>query len=622
MKKSYYLLSLTLTLSVILGCSTQTRNISVPVKKAPSPQYDFSLPDTLWLSEKSLNMIDSMIYLERKSRDDLREADSIAAQYSLEYMFEIASRFSDQDRETLSAWHFYDSLQTLADTRYRLLMKGLEKEATEAEEIREDITEIEERSFPDSILFGKAEYVDTSGSMPLTLNRKVRLAIKYFQTKGRPVFTKWLERSGRYEGLIKEVLREKNLPEELAYLAMIESGFNPRSRSYARAVGMWQFISATGRYYGLRHNWWFDERRDIIKSTNAATDHLADLYERFGHWYLALAGYNCNPKRVEYNMRRYKTRNYWKLRRLPRQTRNYVPTFLAAVIIANNPEKFGFHVTKQPPLEVDTVLVSESIDLNVIAKAVDTSYSYIKEINPAVLRWVTPPGVKNFTLYLPKGKKEQFKERYKSIPDSEKRSWVRHKIRRGETLSTIARKYHTSMSVLKRTNKLRGSMIRAGKYLLIPVPQNKAHFYAYKSHKKKSGKWKKRRYSAKPRTENSAEYDKVIYEVKKGDTLGEIAENYNTRASKIRRWNGLYYGQNIYPRQKLTIYVHKKSLAVKDAGKNRKAEESGTYYTVRPGDTLWDISMKYGISIKQLKAMNKMRSSRIRPGEKLKISSN
>ncbi len=614
MKKSYYLLSLFLILVFVSGCSTQKKMVT---PRDVSPRYSFSLPDTLWLSETSLSMIDSMIYLERKSRIDLNETDSIAAQYSLEYMFEIASRFSDEERETLSAWRYYDSLQTSADNRYHLLMSGLEKDATEAEEIREDITDIEERSFPDSILFGKVEYVDTSGSMPLTLNKKVRLAMKYFQTKGRRVFTKWLERSGKYEGLIRDVLREKNLPEELTYLAMIESGFNPRSRSYARAVGMWQFISATGRYYGLRHNWWFDERRDIIKSTDAATDHLADLYERFGHWYLALAGYNCNPRRVEYNMRRFKTRDYWKLRRLPRQTRNYVPTFLAAAILANDPEKFGFHVKKQPPLELDTVLVSESIDLNVIAKAVDTSYAYIKEINPAILRWVTPPGVKDFTLYLPKGKKEQFKERYKNIPDSEKRSWVRHKIRSGETLSTIAQKYRTSMSVLKQVNKLRGTMIRAGKYLLIPVPQNKAHFYAYKSAKKT--KSKKRSYSGTPRKENSAEYDKVIYEVKKGDTLGEIAENYNTRASKIRRWNGLYYGQNIYPKQKLTIYVHKKSLAVK---KEKTREEKGTYYTVRPGDTLWDISLKYGISIKQLKALNKMRTSRIRAGEKLKISNN
>ncbi len=620
MKKSYYLITPVLILLIVLGCSTQKKMIT---PREEPVRYSFSLPDTLWLSETSLSMIDSMVYLERKSRIDLGEADSIAAQYSLEYMFEIASRFSDQDRETLSAWRYYDSLQTAADNRYRLLMSGLEKEATEAEEIREDITEIEERSFPDSILFGKVEYVDTSGSMPLTLNRKVRLAIKYFQTKGRPVFTKWLERSGKYEGMIREVLRNKNLPEELAYLAMIESGFNPRARSYARAVGMWQFISATGRYYGLRHNWWFDERRDIIKSTDAATDHLADLYERFGHWYLALAGYNCNPRRVEYNMRRYKTRDYWKLRRLPRQTRNYVPTFLAAAIIANDPEKFGFHVKKHPPIEVDTVLVSESIDLNVIARAVDTSYTYIKEINPAILRWVTPPGVKDFTLYLPKGKKEQFKERYKNIPDSEKRSWVRHKIRRGETLSTIAQKYHTSMSVLKKTNNLRGTMIRAGKYLLIPVPQNKAHFYAYKSPKKtKSKKWKKRTYSSVPQKENSAEYDKVVYEVKKGDTLGEIAEMYNTRASKIRRWNGLYYGQNIYPKQKLTIYVHKKSLTVNNVEEGKTEQEKGTFYTVRPGDTLWDISLKYGISIKQLKALNKKRSSRIRPGEKLKISNN
>lgn len=593
--------------------------------QAPQPQAasrPFAFPDTLWISHTAVQMIDSMVYLEKKSRSDLTSGDTVAAQYSLDYFFEIASRFSDQDRQTLSGWRFYDSLVTNANQRFEYVTAVLDTESTEAEEIRQDITEIEERSFPDSILFSDVEYVDTSGTMPLTLNRKVRLAIKYFQTRGRKVFTKWLERSGRYEKMIKDVLRKKNMPEELAYLAMIESGFNPRSRSYARAVGMWQFISATGRYYGLRHNWWFDERRDIIKSTEAATDHLADLYQRFGDWYLALAGYNCNPKRVEYNMRRYRTRNYWKLRRLPRQTRNYVPTFLAATIIANNPDKFGFHVQKHPAIEVDTVTISESIDLNVIARAVDTSYAFIKEINPAVLRWVTPPGIKDFTLYLPKGKRAVFLERYKSIPDSQKRSWVRHRIRSGETLSTIARKYHTSMSVLKSVNKLRGSLIRAGKYLLIPVPQNKAHFYAEKEKSHKRSKRRKvKRYNPAPVKENSAEYKKVTYIVKKGDTLGEIAERYGTRASKIRRWNGLYYGQHIYPKQKLTLYVHKQPFARQKSEKPAE-DPNATYYTVRPGDTLWDIAHKYGTSIKKLKTLNNKSSSRIKPGERLKVSTN
>jgi membrane-bound lytic murein transglycosylase D len=256
----------------------------------------------------------------------------------------------------------------------------------------------------------------------------------------------------------------------------------------------------------------------------------------------------------------------------------------------------------------------------VIAKITGTPYSQIKDLNPAVLRWVTPPGVKNFTLYLPKGKKEQFKEGYAKIPDKDKRSWVRHKIRNGETLSTIARKYHTSTRILKSINKVRGSMIRAGRYLLIPVPQNKAHYYSYIA---KSSSKSKKRSSAKI-VKNVAGHKKVVYEVKPGDTLGEIAETYSTRASKIRAWNGLRYGQFIKPKQKLVIWVPKNREDLKkqfSSGKKKQLKK-GTYYTVKRGDTLWDIAKKYNISIQELRKLNNMRGSRIRPGDRIRVSKN
>jgi len=321
-------------------------------------------------------------------------------------------------------------------------------------------------------------------------------------------------------------------------------------------------------------------------------------------------------------MRRYRTNDFWKLRRLPRQTKNYIPTFLAATIIARNPEKFGFYIKKDPSLEVDTVLISESVDLNVIARIVDTTYAYIREINPAILRWVTPPGVKNFTLYLPKGTKEKFKEEYKKIPDSQKRSWVRHRVRSGEALSLIARKYHTSVSVIKSINKLRSNLIRAGQYLLIPVPQNKAHYYASLNKSRSRSTKRKRTISHSKVIPKLPGAKKVIYEVKPGDTLGDIAEKFNTRASYIRRWNGLRYGEYIYPKQKLTIWVTKSlTQKVKDSDK-QKIDDNATYYTVKSGDTLWDISRKYGVSIEQLKRLNNMRSVRIRPGDKIKVSQN
>ncbi len=611
--------SILITLSILLLTACQLKQVR-HVRYTQVRPLPKSLPDSLWASENLINRMDSLKSYYQDAQRKLSEQDTMGAQIYFDQAYEQLSELSDEDRNTLTYWTEFDTLIRNMDQEYQQLYPENQAEQ-EAEEVREDIAKFEELNFPDSVLYGEGTVIDSSGPIPITINNKVRLAIKYFQTKGRRIFTKWLKRSGRYETLIKNILKEEGVPEDLFYLAMIESGFQPRARSYARAVGIWQFISSTGRHYGLRHNWWFDERSDVIKSTHAAAKHLKSLYQRFGDWYLAMAGYNCNPRKVDYNIRRYRTRNFWRLRRLPRQTKNYIPTFLAAIIISKNPNKFGFYVEKDPPIQVDSINISEAVDLNVIAKLVDTTYSYIREINPAVLRWVTPPGVKNFTLYLPKGKKDRFVERYAKIPDSKKRSWVRHRIRSGETLSTIARKYHTSMSVIKSINKLRGSLIRAGHYLLIPVPQNKAYYYASRNRRSSYRKKRNSHRRHKSYASHAPGAKRVVYQVKAGDTIGEIAEKYHTRASKIRAWNGLRYGEYIYPKQNLVIWVNDQiGRPVKTVTKAQ--DDKATYYTVKTGDTLWDISKKYGLTIEKIKRLNNMHSVRIRPGDRIKVSEN
>jgi membrane-bound lytic murein transglycosylase D len=336
---------------------------------------------------------------------------------------------------------------------------------------------------------------------------------------------------------------------------------------------------------------------------------------------LSLAGYNCNPKRVERTMRRYNTRDFWKLKRLPRQTRNYIPTFIAANMIAQNPEKYGFYVQKMQPVQWDTVKISECVDLEIVAQCVDATFSEIKELNPAVKRWCTPPGVKDFTLNLPVGTKEKFRTNYAGIPDAKKRSWVRHKVRSGETLSVIAQKYGSIVSIIKSYNKVKGSMIYVGQYLLIPVPQNKNYYsyqvqYAHKS-KPRSSTRKKSKTKVIPKN-----HKKITYIVKQGDTLGEIAEVYKTRASRIRAWNGLYYGQHIYPKQKLALWVpenYSPSSISRSFAKKEVNLPAGTYHVVKYGDTLWDISKKYGVSIESIKRLNNKRSNTIKPGEKIII---
>ncbi len=470
------------------------------------------------------------------------------------------------------------------------------------------------------------DVIDSSRSMtiPLILNRQVEQAIKYFteNRRGRRVFEVWLRRAGRYEKLIRSILREEGVPEELFYLAMIESGLNPHARSYARAVGIWQFIGPTGRAYGLRYSWWYDERRDPVKSTRAAARHLKDLYERFNDWYLALAGYNFSPRKIEYRLRRYKVSKYWELPRLPRQTRNYVPTFIATVIIAKNPEKYGFHVTPDPPIEFDTVTVKETVDLNVVAKCVGATFSEIKQLNPELLRWCTPPDREEWVLKIPKGTRERFLVEYAKVPDKDKLTYIRHRIRYGETLSTIARRYGVSIAVIKRFNKIRGTRIRAGSSLIIPVPQNKKYYQMAK----RSQPSKRRRYAV---VKNVPGHKKVVYRVKPGDTLWDIAREFGVTIRQLRRWNGLGYSRIIRPGQTLNIWLPEESVAQqssKPAEAPRSSSTSSTassgefiYHTVKPGDTLWDIAQQYGVSIREIKRWNGRRSNLIRPGDRLKI---
>lgn len=501
-----------------------------------------------------------------------------------------------------------------------------------ADYILQDLNELYGNEIDSSLFFQEKVSQDSAGlGIPLIRNTKVEKAIRYFtRGRGKRVFARWLERTGRYEQLLKKVLREEGAPEELFYLAMIESGLNPRARSYARAVGMWQFISATGRAYGLHHSWWFDERRDPVKATRAAARHLLDLYERFGDWYLAIAGYNFNPRKIEKRLARYKVDEFWELPRLPRQTRNYIPTFLAAVTIAQNPEAYGFEKPTPEPLEFDTVTVRECVDLNVVAQCVGSTFAELKALNPALLRWCTPPDRKSWTLNLPKDTRELFLRKYAEIPKEKKVSWLRHRIRSGETLSTIAQRYGVSIRELKRFNKIRGSLIRAGHSLVIPVPQDRSYYRKYLSSQKR-----KRRSVHRTPVTNVPGREKKVYLVKRGDTLWDVAQLFDVTVTQLRKWNGLGYSRIIKPGQRLNIWLPPggasspaaaPSLAKNETGGPRATETaedaSGNnfiFYTVRSGDTLWDIARAHHVSIRDLKRWNGKRSNTIRPGDQLKI---
>jgi membrane-bound lytic murein transglycosylase D len=572
----------------------------------------------IYLTEDIKASIDSIDIFYHYALKIIQFKDTIGAKIYFEKAFDIISNIDEDTKSTLMEWQPYDSLIHKISKDYEYLFPQAIVDR-EAEEIREELTNLEEDTFGDKVdsTISYMEEDTTQNTIPLEVNRRVELALKYFQTRGREVLTIWLERTGKYENLIKSILRAEGLPEDLFYLAMIESGLNPRITSYARARGLWQFIRATGMAYGLRGDWWFDERCDPILSTYAAARHLKHLFERFDDWYLALSGYNCNPAKIERRMIQYNTNDFWQLRRLPRQTRNYIPTYIAATLIAKNPKKYGFYINKIQPVEYDTIKISECLDLNIVARCVDTTFETIKELNPAVLRWCTPPGVKNFVLNIPRGSKEKFIENYQKVPEQEKSSYVRHLIRKGETLSEIAKKYSTTTDIIKDYNHIYNNLIHTGKYLVIPVAQNKVYYKSFNTvtyNTKKKRSYKKVSYVPG--------HKKMVYKVKTGDTLGEIAELYNTRASEIRSWNGLYYGQHIYPEQELIIWVPKsfkdQELAAANEIKDNKYANA-TYYKVKWGDTLWDIAKRYNTTVEDLKDWNNKKSNRIRPGETLLI---
>jgi len=424
--------------------------------------------------------------------------------------------------------------------------------------------------------------------MPLVMNSKVERVIEYFTGKGREPFSIWLERAGRFEPLMREILREHELPGDLIYLSMIESGFNPKAYSYAHAAGPWQFISGTGRKFGLRIDWWVDERRDFVKSTHAACSYLKMLYNEFQSWELALAAYNCGEGRVARHIRQYNTRDFWRLSRLPRQTRNYVPTFMGAMVIAKDPESYGFFVVPQPPLEWETVELNECTSLDIVARCAGTSMEELQLLNPELRRGCTPPDAASYEIRLPIGTSDTFLAEFKDIPDSEKITWARHIVQRGQTLSGIAGRYGTSVRAIQDFNNLRGTLIREGASLLIPVPAAGSSGVPYQ--------WA------------STGGEESSYYVRRGDTLGSISRRHGISLSQLCSWNGLNSRSIIYPGQRLKLWPGSGS-----------AVPGGTY-VVRRGDTLSRIASRYGTSIAELQRLNSISGSRIYVGQRLRLS--
>lgn len=491
------------------------------------------------------------------------------------------------------------------------------------------------------------DVVTPKTEVPLVQNRQVNRHMVYYTLRRPEVMERWLERSEKYFPMMERIFKEVGVPTELIHLAMIESGLNPRAKSWASAVGMWQFIRATGSFYGLEVNWWLDERQDPEKATRAAARHLKDLYNIWGDWHLAMANYNISPRGLKRAIRAAGgVEDYWAAYPyLPRETRGYVPGFIAATIIGMNPEEFGFQKHYEgEEYQYEVAEVDPLMPLDKLAQAADITLEELKEYNPELLRWATPPGSK-YPLKLPVGTKNRFAENYDDIPkESRSQNIAMHTVSRGETLGYIARKYGTTVRGLYETNEGLSHTIYPGQKIVVPLaPGSHEKIAASRPSNQARSTSSSTRRSRASAPANSA---KVTYKVKRGDTVGHIAEWYDVRAWQIRSWNGI--SNTIRVGQNLTVYVSKNkedyykqvnSMAFtkkqsiereQRAGKNITAaymasadnsNNSGTVrYKVKKNDTLIGIANSFGVTVSELRQLNNLSGSRIYVGQTLVIS--
>ena len=372
-------------------------------------------------------------------------------------------------------------------------------------------------------------------------NRRVLEYLEFFQVDARDRFEIWLARLGRYQGMIRERLRAKGLPEDLVYLTLIESGLSNTAVSRARAVGMWQFMASTGRLYGLTVDPWVDERRDPYRATEAAVDYLADLRERLGSVYLAAAAYNTGVRRIERGIDRLPgepdsvdDHTFFQLsdrRYLRRETRDYVPKLIAASLIAKQPERYGFQVDPLPPLVFDEITVPDATGLDVIARLADTTVTALLELNPQFVRGVTPPG-RGVVVRVPRGHGTQVAERYDSLPVTARITFVDHYVSRGQTLSEIAKRYHVTVTMIEGANpRLRAHALRVGQRIMIPVSGRVVPASAWSVPPE-------RRYRRVSNTAESA----GSHRVRSGETASEIARRYRVSLTALLNYNGLTMG--------------------------------------------------------------------------------
>jgi membrane-bound lytic murein transglycosylase D len=503
--------------------------------------------------------------------------------------------------------------------------------------------------------------------IPEGLGSRVEKWMNYFQSGGRSRFETYLSRSGKYAKLMQEILNKYGLPGDLIYLALIESGFSPKAYSVAAAAGPWQFIAATGKRYGLKIDWWADERRDYEKSTHAAASYLRDLYGMFDSWQLATAAYNAGEGKISRAVDRYKSNEYAQLIKygyLAQETKDYVPKMLAAQAIAKEPDKYGFGgVEYQEPLEFDKVEVPGGIDLAAVGEIIGVPYESLREWNPELRRFCTPPNRATYLLRVPLSYGRVVQEHLDEIREDAKVTFVLHSAAKGETIDSLAEKYEISPAAIRELNGFKGNALRKSTKLVIPVtglgtedavPGKTLSADQIQMAHMRSDEGRRGKRGRKARLAGSS------VKARKGDTLSRIAKRAGVSVSALAKANGLKSGSRVKAGTRLKIpgrgadedsglvilakaddeggaaaeksrrTTRKKapSEAAKEAdadsgdGGEASSPRKTVRHIVRKGESLTQIAREHGVSVETLSRRNKLSSKhKLRRGRVLIIPS-
>lgn len=506
----------------------------------------------------------------------------------------------------------FDELgQEVSPDEMNAAMSGDDDEQSEAQAAAPaqpaPIDEIDDLSLPagDPRLAMKAEseLISVRHDLPLAVNDSVLRYLSFFMTpKGHAIVERGIDRGGRYSPMIRKVLKQEGLPQDLIYLAQAESAFQPDAVSKAGARGIWQFMPFDGEKYDLDRTYWTDERSDPEKATHAAAAYLRNLYGMFGDWYLAMAAYNSGPLTVTRAIERTGYADYWQLQKmhaLPVETQNYVPIIIALALVSKDPGLYGVQADPQKPVATEQVELEHQISLNLVADASGVDVDDLRLLNPVLLRGLTP-AEPNFVLNLPEGTKKTFEENIQQVPEDKWTSWRLYTATSGETLPEIARRYHVALTALEDANHLEAhAEVPAGFLLNVPARPPVARL--------------------------------IHYRVQRGDTLERIADRFDVTVEQLRRWNHIY-GNHVRRGARLRIYAG--GLTADEARTKKSAREDdadqGHYVTaksaptlshrVRPGETLYSIAREYQTSVSNLRQWNPFLADReLQAGDVLSI---